>query len=778
MIIRRSGPCSSRGSYPDRILQVSHLHALTAPCAKCILGNGEDVFLGPKISFATASAARQSGKGLIESSQKPDDFKHRHSREERGKEGRERTVERRDRYGDQNNQRDGDQRRRGPRGGGEGEEGQTAAKDRSYYTEREGDEEKDGLAKRNGGRNKFDQPWFRDGDAKEGDAGKETSEHRGWRERERERERDQERKEDKDGPTGGKSEYQPKWMTEGQAEDSTGRTQEDFQKWKQKMKAGPSGPEQTPVEEKVAGIVVPIFETQPEKHLSTNDSTDQIFGFGADTPIEPISAELPSFFTSAERKESGAGIRAAPGTKSKGSRFAGFFSPPPVQEADQKIQAPVPEPEPSAPPGIPRGNTAEDQEGFARVMQMLRTTVNPTQSPSAQAPPANFFGLGFAPGPTASSGPLPGLRAELPTLHGARHQMMAGPTEVRKIASDGYGAEGLPIQASKLTEQRNPERRTEPPMHDMTSPAPILQFQGRPPSQHLSNPPPMPRPELQSRDSEFMRKLLQQPRAPINDVAGYGPGSGRRDPNDITALLNSFANKQPAQPPKPRTQPPPAPPPGFFNERAFAGNHGMEHVLSELPMQRIDRGLPSHDERMSGPPQAQRLNAPDDFPRHLQQPPMGDQMHQRHPQYDHIPPPPWQQQAVRPTSDQHRHDSVPPPPGFSAARAPVLPGFFPFAAGPPPSTHGVQRLPPGFPHNTTPGFQQGPPTNQQQHGLLAGQRRLPTGLPPGQPQGYDVYADPRRGGMPQPMQIQVQNGGGYSQFLKQQQQQQQQGAPY
>jgi len=75
-------------------------------------------------------------------------------------------------------------------------------------------------------------------------------------------------------------------------------------------------------------------------------------------------------------------------------------------------------------------------------------------------------------------------------------------------------------------------------------------------------------------------------------------------------------------------------------------------------------------------------------------------------------------------------------------------------------------VPPGFPNPA------------QQQGIQAGQRRgIPAGPPP-QQQMFEMYGDPRRGGMPQPVQVSAQNGGSYQQYLKQQQQQQGQGAPY
>jgi len=764
--------------------------------ANCSLGNNDDVFLGPKISFASASAARQPGRGQSENSSNLDDLKQKYNRDagEKGKDGKERNQEKRDKYGDYNAQRDLETRRSKPRGDAEGEEIQIGGRNRHTNTEREDEEERDGLAKRNGGRAKFDQPWFREGDKKDNDGGvKDTLEHRGWRERERERDRKD--GDNRDWQREAKPEHHPRWMKDGGVEDNSGHTQEDFQKWKEKMRAGPPGADQTPIDEKPVEGVTPASEATP---ALGKDATRHIFGFGDDTAKgEAAAPELPSFFTAGEKKESSAGPRSASGAKSKSSRFAGFFSPPPAQEAavpPPPSVVPMTEPKASTPAAFPRRNTVEDQEGFQRMMKMLRMGGATSQSPSGQAPSGSLFGLGDAPGlpaPPGLSGPpvsQPTGRDELQIIHPGRNQVPKGPAEFRNAPNDAFEREAQLPPTIKPSSQRGtlPERRSDAPIHDMVAPPPLVpQFQGRPLSQQLSNLPALPRPEPGTRDSEFLLKLMQQPRPNANDAAGYGH-SGRRDPNDITALLNSFANKQPAQPPKSRGASPSTAPPGFFNDRGYGANQGIDHMLSDPMMQRHERNQPVHDERMAGPPHSLRLNALDDFPRHLQQqqPPMGEQLHQRHTQYDHLPPPPqWQQQQQhqqhqqggRLPAQQIPHDSIPPPPGFSTQRSPAPPGFFPFPGGPPPpQAQGIQRLPPGFPNNMVPpGF----PNPAQQQGVQAGQRRgVPAGPPP-QQQMFEMYGDPRRGGMPQPVQASAQNGGSYQQYLKQQQQQGQ-GAPY
>src|ERR1700722_8218495 len=93
------------------------------------------------------------------------------------------------------------------------------------------------------GRGRFDQSWNREeSGAKDGEGTKTGARGQGWRDRERDRDRDR----DREWNRGGRIEEDPEWMdSPTKTEKKQAHTQEDFQRWKERMKAGA-----TPAEEK------------------------------------------------------------------------------------------------------------------------------------------------------------------------------------------------------------------------------------------------------------------------------------------------------------------------------------------------------------------------------------------------------------------------------------------------------------------------------------------------------------------------------------------------
>ncbi|KAL2830923.1 hypothetical protein BDW59DRAFT_14884 [Aspergillus cavernicola] len=177
---------------------------------------------------------------------------------------------------------------------------------------------------------------------------------------------------DRDWTRGAKLEQDPEWMDSSDRDESRRvHTQEDFERWKEKMKAGSS---QVPMEEKKEAPIeqIPesaqISESRPTDGeifsptgAALQDSTmERFFGLLND-PKHAQEAAISIPPEQAVRKEA---ILGKPG---KSSRFAGLFSPSigsPAKEPDSPINS-------KSPPPINPSHSDADQEGFQRILQML-----------------------------------------------------------------------------------------------------------------------------------------------------------------------------------------------------------------------------------------------------------------------------------------------------------------------------------------------------------------------------------------------------------------------
>jgi hypothetical protein len=222
--------------------------------------------------------------------------------------------------------------------------------------------------RRNGvGRGRFERSsWQRDNEqAVEGDAPKTGA--RNWRERDRERERDRDRG-DRDWTRGNRMpdrvEEDPEWMDtpapkEGKKQ---AHTQEDFERWKETMKASNRASEER--EEPPAPAKESAKPTAIKLELA--DSIFTTWGAGVKPePKKQPDEPLPGIGAT----QIGASAKQAKAAKS--SRFVGLF---------QKEETPPAEIE-APPASIPIAQTpngsakkTEDEEGFARILQMLGGT--------------------------------------------------------------------------------------------------------------------------------------------------------------------------------------------------------------------------------------------------------------------------------------------------------------------------------------------------------------------------------------------------------------------
>jgi len=499
---------------------------------------GEEIFLGPKISFASA---RQPGKQ--DEDNRPtangEDPKGRTSARERGG----------------TKDRDGREKSRFEKHVGNPEDIRGFGGQKKGYEKRAEDSEdftaEEAEARR---RAKLDQPWFR-GERRIQDGADESLEpsgDRGWRGRDR--------RDEKEWSRGGRVEEEPAWMKEEPVEaDLTLHTQEDFEKWKESMKGGSS--QQQPEPAASGRAMQETFDATPAANPAARTTT-----------IAPVDNDSVFNLWSEPKREEHDGQMSTPKTttKAKSSRFQQFFGPTAQEQVPQQQQQEVynepleqqtarsrptkqasppiqnkPAPKTTSRPGQP-----QDQEAlaFQNVLQMLRVGNDSAQNPSTPlfSPPS------------------------------------AAPEPAQRTRGSSANNQQLPQPASRQPVTARPQQSV---------PQPPSQPQQPQPAQPAQRPPPV------SRDSEFLLKLMQQPmqqnRVPFTEGQIYGQSyTNRASPGEITTLLNNLnvSHGLPITPSGP-------PPPGMYsNERAFAAH---QHVPQ--PPRQPQHGLDDRMASAQGP---------------------------------------------------------------------------------------------------------------------------------------------------------------------------------
>jgi len=238
-----------------------------------------------------------------------------------------------------------------------------------------GNRDKDGRfpPKKDGqpGRSKFDGSWFRNGNNADG---ADADDDKPLRNREWRRDR---HGADRDWNRGAKFEHEPEWLdSNDRDEPRRAHTQEDFQRWKERMKAG-SGAAQAPAQEEKRDAPAESYSAaqKPEAHhtdgevFSSERSSHSLAPFIADNSMDRffgmLGGEKPHV------QEVGSPLQGEPAAKNQGfagkpgksSRFAGLFSPPP--------ESPWKAPESPAIPMASAGGDNPDREGFERIIAML-----------------------------------------------------------------------------------------------------------------------------------------------------------------------------------------------------------------------------------------------------------------------------------------------------------------------------------------------------------------------------------------------------------------------
>ena len=460
---------------------------------------------------------------------------------------------------------------------------------------RTGDREGNGDDRRNGqGRGRHEPSWYREDEKLEGEVQDSSKERavRDWRDKDRSAGRGQDR------DWGRRKDREPEWMDDPKAEEKEPvHTQEDFQKWKERMKAGNAAAQDTPAspepksnhDRTASGKMKGKLETP----LVLDSNFDGFFGMWGDTKKDTITP-------SAEEQPKKA--------SSKPSKFTGFFAP----KAESK---PIQEPPQSAP--LPAESSKdEDKEGFQRILKLLdqqQSSNSRNVTPFHEQPP----------GPPPNSPPQQSLQ------------------------------ESNPLEALL-----NPQSKEQ-------------------------------RPGPQSRDSEFLLRLMQQPQQsrPTQQLSSPpGPYQTEMDQRSGAPGLLPFSNLMITSR---ENAPQPAPsgfPPGFFPEEKTQRKPGPQ-TFFDRPIP-ADNNVPPSLQRPPGldhfapqaPPQQQPQRAP------MMQPPPGlpplmrGPETMRGPNPNAFPPPPV---MGGPGAGPGDRGQVPPPLG---GRPP--PGLFPMGAPPGFMQHG------------------------------------------------------------------------------------------
>ncbi|CAN9083905.1 unnamed protein product [Alternaria alternata] len=608
----------------------------------------------------------------------------------------------------------------------------------------EGDPEMD-VAPRRGNRERNEPRWGRRDDK---DEGIKTGVQGGWSERDRDRERT---------TAVEKKEFKP-------------RTQEDFQRWKEQMRAKdtPAGEKdesrEVPAETSTAiSITAPPMLTAPLHTPSGAEPTQGIlFGnWGRDK-----SADIPPVET----------ISAKPKPDKK-SRFMTMFAKPEEQAASGQAPAPTP----ASPAPAMEANA--DKEGFQRILQMLgQVSTGPSpgpQPPTTMPTPPNGMrhgggiSLDFhqqSPPPDPQHGRPPPRTLEQQSILENILAPRAGPPESRPPQQSRFSSMS---PENAMSDQFRPPRpdSSHPDDHFPHQPPPqrngpqdanlaaLLNSRAREESQRDQ--------ATKQRERDFLLNLMQQPsRGTPPQVQGHNLPRPTQEGHNMP-----FFDQQRQQPQIPAQHQPKGRgvlPPGFMEDpRMFSENEMMRRDAADrqLELQHMQRLQQQQQEAMRGKNQRMPMGYP--HPRGSTYGPSAplyrtcrtwadavNQECRQHPKNDQtslLPPGFGGPMRQPPGLNGPNGQQMGPGPSFSAGNTPLghLPGFPPagnirglgFPGGPGgPGGNGMQGPPGYFP---PPGYG-GPPMPGMRGGedprmMFDGQFSGPPRQQPGRPGPPNMY---------------------------------------
>ena len=231
---------------------------------------------------------------------------------------------------------------------------------------RESDREVDtdgGTRRQGAGRGRNEPSWYRDEARSEERAiARQESKPRDWQDRDRGGV-GVTRWSDRDRAKGVKADLDPEWMGAPESETTNQiHTQEDFERWKERMKSGTATKSDPKVENRAShdrtgsGAGSSAAKAKVDTPLVVDSSVDGFFGLW-NQPKSKMATEnqvngLPPTETNAGSKTS------------KPSKFTGFFNPRPEPEPPKTKSPP-----PLSAPAIDSSN--EDKQGFQRILKLL-----------------------------------------------------------------------------------------------------------------------------------------------------------------------------------------------------------------------------------------------------------------------------------------------------------------------------------------------------------------------------------------------------------------------
>ncbi|KAF3394761.1 hypothetical protein DPV78_008855 [Talaromyces pinophilus] len=698
--------------------------------------NSEDIVLGPP-KTAFASASRIHGKGTYDNTERPA----RYNDTEEGKGDRfnfrDKTFKDREgadrdgRFGGPNGRRndredwnsgrprrtfgqeEGDQR---PRRNGDSKweprEKQDELglgrnlKDKDGRYEKEGRFDKDGRFVKGDTplRSRQEKSWFRD-ETTGGDGVALEEEKPFMREREWRRDRPVP---DRDWNRSTRVEQDPEWMDSTDRDESKRiHTQEDFQRWKERMKAGSSTPAQ-PEEKRDATPE----QASPDVHkVEANHLDGELFA--ASKGHLPVDANFGKFFgILGESKQPApeAAVAVSPlesiqkdltAAKSSKSRFAGLFSPPP----DTSVKGPEPV-QAIAHPERP-ASTDADQEGFQRILAMLGGSKSRNTTPqvdSSQQPRPPSYVMREQGRPT----PPPGLPSPTRNLMNRPDELLGGQETAPRGMHPPPGMEGmLPRDPQPHFNDRENLLRL---MQQVNLSSPTL-------TQHGNAPPP----SQMGQSGHHTPGILNVPDL-LSRPQGMQKGPRNQTFLDDPAIANMQRPDSGLKGQQVRKPPVDGPPQMRYFDMPFPGAQGAQGPTT--PGAGRDPQLPPSHMGIRGPPGFGQM-------------PPG-------------PPPGWAGQMLP------QQGALGPPPGIPNTGKGMNPNFM---AGPM-SMHGGNMPPPPPPNDNSPPFMRG------NAGANFG---LPPGMmpPPGYMNMNGPLPPPSGGFMPGPhsheamLNMGGQNGGGF-----------------
>ncbi|KAL1598044.1 hypothetical protein SLS60_008532 [Paraconiothyrium brasiliense] len=556
-------------------------HAVVAATYCLFTEPGDEPVLGgpPKLNFASATrtkpgqAKEATGITSIDGEHTGDRF----PRNDRWRDG-ERTRDKELTNG-----------RRGRREEGEGWQNTKGRKslgqedfDRGFG--RNGDRDKKDADENGDGPRRRNDRWSRREDTnKDGEGGKfGTTGQGGWRDRNREREKE------RDWVRGsGKAEEDPEWMDAPVPKKETkAHTQEDFQRWKEQMKAkdAPIEEREEPKPPELPSFFADALPQQPLKSAGTPSG------------LEPnLGSMFGTWSTSIKAAESGALeptiVKAKP---AKASRFMNMFAKP----EEPAAATPPPAPAVASPPP-PANDKNADQEGFQRILQMLGGTgigSAPAPQPSAPTPSNGLRQGGGISLDFHQSPPPPEMQErrqppqQMPSRSSLETQAL-----LENILAPRPSVESRPSQQSRFNSMSPDNALFEQfrvPRPDSNRPSEEHPYQ-QPPSRNNNNPQdPNLAALLNSRsqvnnkgnsaERDFLLNLMQQPRNTPPQLGNQNLPRQTMDNQNMQFF--DHHNRQQQGQPKGRG----GPPPGFMNERMDPRMDAM-YMENELMRQEQER---------------------------------------------------------------------------------------------------------------------------------------------------------------------------------------------